>query len=217
MQQIELFKITSEQKKLTISKLIDSSSPTQSFFLVLILSALITTFGILMDNVAIIIGGMLVSPLLSPILAISMGIVMADYKLIFRSLRVLGIAVFYVVVIALLISLFIVNKELNYEIITRINPNMLYFGVALASGVAAAFAFAKEEFSERVVGVAVAIALLPPLSVMGVGIAFLNLKVLAGALSLFLVNFFGIFLGSLIVFSLLRFYPAKVIVQEELK
>ena len=217
MQNIELFKITPDQKKKTIERLIESSSPTHSFFLILILSAVITTFGIVLNNVAIVIGGMLVSPLLSPILAISMGIVMADQKLIFRSFRVLVLALIYVIVVSFIFSVFIINKELNNEILSRVHPNLIYFGVALASGIAAAFALAKEEFSERMVGVAVAIALLPPLSVMGIGIAYWNLSVVSGSLALFLLNLFGILSGSLIIFSLLRFYPEKKVAQQELK
>ena len=217
MQTIELFKISPEQKKKTIEKLIESSSPTQGFFLVLILSAIITTFGIVLNNIVIVIGGMLVSPLLSPILAISMGIAMADNKLIFRSFKVLGIAMAYIIVISLIFALFVINKEINEEIISRAHPNLIFFGVAFASGIAAAFSLAKEELSERIVGVAVAIALLPPLSVMGIGIAYLNMPILSGSLALFLLNLLGILLGSLIVFSLLRFYPEKKVAEAELK
>jgi len=217
MTSIELFKISAEQKKSTIENLIASSSPTQAFFLVLIVSAFITTLGILMNNAAIVIGGMLVSPLLSPILAISMGITMADHKLIFRSLRVLLLAIIFVVFISTLISVFIIEKNVNDEIIQRMFSNLMYFAVALASGIAAAFAMSKEEFSERMVGVAVAIALLPPLCVIGIGIAFWDLSILAGALGLFLANLFGILLGSLIIFSLLGFYPVKKVVEKELK
>ncbi len=214
---ISLLSITPEQKKLVIEKLINSSSPTQSFFLVLIISALITTFGIIIDNIPIVIGGMLVSPLLSPILAISMGIVMADSKLILRSLRVLLLALIFVVVIGFVIGVFIVNKEINNEIVSRATPNLIYFAVALASGIAAAMSFSKEELSERIVGVAVAIALLPPLSVMGIGVAYFRWDILAGSLSLFLVNLAGILLGSLVLFSLFGFYPVKKVAEQELK
>lgn len=214
---LEIFDISNKRKKDTIEQLIESSSPTQSFYLILILSAVITTFGIVLDNVAVVIGGMLVSPLLSPLLAVSMGIVLADYKLILRSLKIVLYSVGFVVMISLIFAFFLVEKELNSEIVSRIYPNLLYFGIALASGVAAAIAIAKEEFSERMVGVAVAIALLPPLSVIGIGIAYWNMEVLSGSLSLFLVNLFGILLGSLIIFSLLRFYPEKSTAQKELK
>ena len=217
MKNFELLKITPEQKKQTVEKLIESSSPTQAFFLILVLSAVISTFGLLLNSPAIVIGGMLVSPLLSPILAISMGIVMADAKLIFRSIKVLLIAMVYVVVISLIFAFFMVNKAPNNEIISRIHPNLIYFGVALASGIAAAFAFSKEEFSEHLVGVAVAIALLPPLSVIGIGVAFWDLAILSGSISLFLINLLGILLGSLIIFSLLRFYPEKKVAHKELK
>ncbi|MBD3359678.1 MAG: TIGR00341 family protein [Candidatus Buchananbacteria bacterium] len=217
MPKIELLKLTSKQKRDTIEKLIESSSPTHAFFLILIVSAIITTFGILMNNVAIVIGGMIVTPLLSPILAISMGISMANPKLIARSLKVLGASILFVVAISVVISFFVINKELNDEIIARMFSNYMYFGVAVASGIAAAFTTSKDEFSERMVGVAVAIALLPPLVVIGIGISFWNLHVLSGSLELFLANLLGVLLGSLIVFSLLGFYPEKKAVQKELK
>jgi len=216
-QNIELLKLPSEQKKKAIEKLIESSSPTPAFFLILVLSAIITTIGILMNNVAVVIGGMLVSPLLSPILAISLGIVLSDIKLLWRTFRVLSLAVFYVVAVAFVIALFLVSKEMNNEILSRATPDLLYFGVALASGVAASFALSREEFVERMIGVAVAIALLPPLSVMGIGLAFWDWSIFTGALGLFLVNLLGILLGSLIVFSLLRFYPEKKVASQELK
>ena len=217
MMRFDLFKIKAEQKKKTIESLIESSSPTQAFFLVLVLAGIITTFGIMLNNVAVVIGGMLVSPLLAPILAITMGIVVSDYKLIARSFKVLAKAILWVVIVSLLIAIFFINKEVNQEIISRTKPDLVYFAIALASGVAASFAMSKEEFSERMVGVAVAIALLPPLSVLGIGIAFLKWQIISGALVLFLANLAGILLGSLIVFSLLRFYPEKKKVVEELK
>ncbi|HDQ22596.1 MAG TPA: TIGR00341 family protein [Candidatus Uhrbacteria bacterium] len=212
-----LFKINVEEKKKSIEKLIAASSPTQAFFLVLILSVIIATFGILLDNVAIVIGGMVVSPLLSPILAISLGIVLADSKLIYRSSKVLLLAMAWTIGLAFLLVVFVNGKEMNNEILSRIEPNLAYFGVALASGIAAAFAVAKEEFSERMIGVAVAIALLPPLAVIGIGIAFLNWAIVAGSSILFLSNLLGILLGSLIVFSLLGFYPVKKVAEKELK
>ena len=212
-----LFKINVEEKKKSIEKLIAASSPTRVFFLTLILSVVITAFGILLDNVAVVIGGMVVSPLLSPILAISLGIVLCDAKLIYRSNKVLLIAMLWTIFISFLLTLFMTNKELNNEILSRAEPSLLYFGVALASGIAAALAMSKEEFSERIVGVAVAIALLPPLAVIGIGAAFLNWAIVAGSAVLFLINLLGILLGSLIIFSLLGFYPVKKVAEKELK
>lgn len=217
MPNLDLFKLSQQQKNNVISKIIDESAPTAPFLLVLIISIIITTYGLLLDNVAIVIGGMLVSPLLSPLISISLGVVIGDYKCIYRSVKILLKAIAFVVGISLLISLTIINKEMTYEIASRAEPNLLYFYVAIASGIAAAFSYTREEFSERVTGVAVAIAVLPPLAVLGIGISMLNWPVVFGALSLFLVNFFGIVLASVVVFSLYRMYPAKQQVEKELK
>lgn len=212
-----LFSMTTDEKKAAVERLIESSSPTRSFFLVLTLSAIIAASGILLNSAPIVIGGMLVSPLLSPILAISLGITVADPQLIMRSLLVLLKSMVFTIVIALLIALFTVDRELNAEILSRSAPDLAYFVVALASGIAATFTISKEGFSEQLVGVAVAIALLPPLAVFGIAISFFDWSIAAGSILLFLVNLTGILLGSLIIFSLFRFYPAKTAVVKELK
>lgn len=214
---MKLFTIEKGEKDKAIEMLIASSSPTPSFFLMLLLSVIIVTLGILKNNVPIVIGGMLVSPLLSPILAISLGITMANHELIMRSFKVLLKSIIYSIILALILTVFFIGKDINSEILSRANPSLVFFGVAMASGLAASFAVTRKELSERMVGVAVAIALLPPIAVIGIGIGFFNWEIVAGAAELFLINLFGILLSSLIVFSLFGFYPQKKKVQEELK
>jgi len=217
LRDLELFTVSNGQKEKTIEALIESSSPTRSFFLLLIVSIIIVTSGIIINNQAVVIGGMLVSPLLSPVLAVGMGIVMGDQKMIWRSLRVLFKAGLYVVVISLIISWAVSEKDINPEILSRTEPSLIYFYVAVASGVAAAYAAVKEEFSERIVGVAVAIAVLPPLAVTGIGISFWSGDIVISSLGLFLANLVGIILACLVVFSLFRFYPLKHEAEKQLK
>ncbi len=196
--------------------IVKASSPVPTYFLLLVLSIVIVTIGLVLDNAAVVIGGMLVSPLLSPILSLGMGVVISDMKLIYRSGYVLLKSLAIVVAISIFIA-WISDFELNAEITSRVNPSLSYFYVAIASGVAAAFSYIKEEFEERLVGVAVAIALLPPLSVTGIGIALLNPEIVFGSLELFAANLIGIVLATVIVFSLFGFYTVKGAVAKELK
>ncbi len=216
MSRIALLHTTEAQKKNTVTKIVEASSPVPTYFLLLILSTVIVTIGLALNNTAIVIGGMLVSPLLSPLLSFAMGIVIADKKLLYRSAYVMIKSIFFVISIALLVSL-LSEFEVNNEIISRTQPSLLYFYVAVASGIAAAYSYIREEFEERVVGVAVAIALIPPLAVTGMGIAMLDLAVVFGSLELFIANLFGIVLSAVVVFSLFRFYTVERKVQDELK
>jgi uncharacterized membrane protein len=87
--------------------------------------------------------------------------------------------------------------------------------VALASGIAAAFAWAKKEISEVLPGVSLAVTLVPPLSLVGIWLSKGSIEAVRFYSSVLLLNFFGIIIGSLIVFSLLKFSNAETKVQEE--
>lgn len=216
MSKIALLHATEAKKKTTIRKIVEASSPVPTYFLLLILSSIIVTIGLALNNAAIVIGGMLVSPLLSPLLSFAMGIVISDMKLLYRSTYVIAKSLGLVVIISFLIAL-LGDFEVGVEIISRTEPSLLYFYVAVASGVAAAYSYIREEFEERIVGVAVAIALLPPLSVMGIGIALFDSAIIIGSFELFLVNLFGILLSAITVFSLFRFYTVEKEVEEQLQ
>lgn len=216
MSKIALLHTTEEHKKKTIDKIILDSSPVPTYTLLLILSIVIVTIGLVLGSESIVIGGMLVSPLLSPIASLAMGVVVNDQKLITRSIYVLGKSVVVVFAISFLIAL-IVPVELNQEILGRTNASLMYLYIAIASGIAASFSYVKESFSERIIGVAVAIALLPPLSVTGIGLAILNKEIIFGSLELFASNFIGIFLSFVIVFSLFGFFTVRFEATKKLK
>lgn len=216
MTDIGLFSIKDSQKKTAVKYIIDSSSPTRAFFFILTLSVIIVTYGLLMNNPSVVIGGMLVSPMLSPIISVALGFVLGDFKLLYRSMYVVGKTALFSVGIAFLIATFFINKEINPEITSRFVVDFNFFFVAVASGIAASYAIIKEEAAERVIGVAIAVALLPPISVTGIGIAFWDWSVINGSLMLFIVNLAGVILGSLLIFSLFRLYPTKQIAEKEL-
>jgi len=213
----KLFKLTREDRATALDKLIEGASPKPEFYLLLFLSTVITTLGVILNNAPIVIGGMLVAPIISPILSIAMGIVMADFKVLFQSAKVLFFSVILVWVIAFLISFLALNIEENAELISRAQPSIGYFVVAVAAGIAAAFAFAKPSLSESIPGIAVTVALLPPLVVVAIALKMFNLDILAGSLGLFFLNLVGIIFAATMVFSLMGVYRQREIAEKKLE
>jgi len=210
--------MTEQEKNQSIEKIIAESSPRHDFFLMVVLAVLMATFGLMLNNTAVVIGSMLVAPILSPLLSMSLGIVMADFKLIARSfitiVKSLGLAIPASTVVTLLfMATTDVNIQFNSEIISRMEPSILYAAIALVAGLAASFAMIKPNLNESLPGVAVSVALIPPLGVTGIGLAFLNWSMIANSFMLFLVNAVTIILASLVVFSLMNLYTKKPVAE----
>jgi uncharacterized hydrophobic protein (TIGR00271 family) len=205
---LQLFPRLNVEEQLELREVMsDSAQPGVSYFVLITLSGIIAALGLLLDSPAVVIGAMLVAPLMSPILGFSLGMVLGDVRLIRLSIE----AVFKGVVLAIIIGIFtgILSpfKDLTDEIIARTQPTLLDLVVALASGMAGAYALARKEVSAALPGVAIAAALMPPLGVVGVGLALGNPQVVAGAFLLFITNLASISLAGVIVFILLGIRP----------
>lgn len=209
---ISRFKGISEvDKAKAVEKLISDSTPNFDFFLFIILSILMATFGLLLNHAAIIIGSMLIAPILYPVLSFSLGIVMADGTVIYRSLYTLLKSFGFGILAAFLATVFVVpfNVEITNEILMRAEPSLLYFMVALVAGVAVSFSIVKPKLSATLSGIAVSVALIPPVAVVGIGLAQFNWALASGAFVLFVLNVAGIIFASLVSFSLMNLHGEK--------
>jgi len=206
-------------KTRAIEKLISQSTPSQDFFFMMALSVLMATFGILIDSIPVIIGSMLIAPLLSPILSLSLGIIMSDGALMARSVRTIVRSMILAVVAAAVATLLFGNGEVASDILAALEPSFIYMAIAIIAGFAASFALVKPKLNETLPGVAIAVALIPPLALIGVGAAKWSWEMMTGAFVIFLLNAIGIIFASMITFSLMHFYVkrriARVVVREE--
>jgi len=214
--------VTLEDKNRAVEEVIESSTPRKSFFVMIAVSAVLATMGILDNNAAVIIGGMLVAPMLSPILAIALGIEMADMKLIRRSFKVVVLAVLYAIGASLLFALLLnqgeVNVEnLNHEMSLRVEVGLTTILIALVAGFGASLSLVRSELAKFMSGVAIAVALIPPLSMSAIGISILDFNIFYNAFASFCINLVGIILAALVVFSLVRLSDAKNEVKKELE
>ena len=156
--------------------------------LILMCSIFIASIGLNMNSTAVIIGAMLISPLMTPIVGLGFGLAIFDTRLIKQSLEVL----FTQVLVSLLVStLYFWISPLSYassELIARTSPTIWDVLIAIAGGIAGVIGSRKKEANNIVPGVAIATALMPPICTAGYGLANGNVRFLFGALYLFLIN-----------------------------
>lgn len=176
------------------------AEPTSDYYLLLLLSGSIASFGLLANSAATIIGAMIVAPLMGPILAIGYAIVAGNRRLLKRSLLALSTGALLTVTVAVIIGGILGSIDPGSEIMGRTQPTLLDLGVALAAGATGALAQCRRDIANTLPGVAIAVALVPPLSVVGLGLALGSLPIAGGSFLLFLTNLVGIILASSGVF-----------------
>ena len=198
----------------------ESSRPTASYYVLVVLSAAIASLGLLQDSVPTVIGAMLVAPLMASVLGVGFAALVDDRRLLRNSALTLGQGAVLALGVAALVGLLylaspfaVQDGALPREILLRGRPNPLDLAVALAGGMAAAFALAAPDLSPILPGVAIATALMPPLCASGLAGVLGRWEVALGALLLFLTNVIAISFASMAVFLFLGFgapWPAYV-------
>jgi len=185
----------------------EGAQPDIDFFLMIALAAAIATFGLLQNSPAVIIGAMLVAPLMSAIFGLSLGVVRGDLRLLRRAASAVVRGVVLAVAVGALLTFVYPAATPRSEILARTAPSLLDLGVALASGAAGAYAFCRKDVSASLPGVAIAAALVPPLSTAGIGLALWRGDIAGGAMLLFLTNLVSISAAGGLVFLWLGFRP----------
>jgi uncharacterized hydrophobic protein (TIGR00271 family) len=154
---------------------------------------------------------MLIAPMLYPFLSLSLGITISDGKLISRSFyTILKAWAFGVGVAALTCLLFSSYLDgINNEILLRTKATLPHIAIALAAGFAGSFALVKPKLNETLPGIAISVALIPPIAVTGIGVALLNPTIITGSILLFIINAIGIVLSGMMTLSLMNFYVKR--------
>ena len=168
------------------------------FAFMTLMSAGIAVLGLLLSSPAVVIGAMLISPLMGPILGFGFGLALFDLAEIRRALLSLTVGVILAVLFCALIVLVSPIQSVTSEIASRTRPNLFDLGVAIFSGLAGTYAMIRGR-QGAIVGVAIAVALMPPLAVMGFGLATWNLPILGGATFLFFTNLMAIGLSAAVL------------------
>lgn len=210
-----------KDKAALIRKLVENSTPDFDYFFLIGLSTLMATLGLLLNSGSIVIGSMLIAPLMYPILGVSLGLVMMSNKtaLFQRSLSTLVKSLAIGLGISAL-GAFLFGSEAMYqtaEVMARTVPSHLHLLVAVAAGAAVAYVLARPEWSDTLPGVAIAVALIPPLATIGVGIAALDAEIIRGATMILLLNLIGIIGVAVIIFLLMNLSEKEQIADSTIK
>ena len=175
---------------------------------ILIFSIFIASIGLNVGSTAVIIGAMLISPLMGPILGIGLALGINDWKMLIRSSRSLLTAVSVSLLTSFIYFKLTPLQELQEELLNRTEPTLLDVFVALFGGLAGIIAGSRKEKSNVIPGVAIATALMPPLCTAGYGLASGNYNFFLGAFYLFLLNSLFISISTYAVVRILKF-PVK--------
>ena len=146
------------------------SRSSSRFWVLLVLASVIATAGVVADSTATVIGAMIVAPLMTPILGVAVGLVLANHGPLVRSALLVVLGALAVVAIAFVIGAVVHPPDdyaTNTQVAARISPRFIDLVAALATGLVGAFALVRSDISATLPGVAIAISLVPPLAVVG--------------------------------------------------
>ncbi|NHZ72220.1 MAG: DUF389 domain-containing protein, partial [Aquificales bacterium] len=203
-----------------------NARPDIDYYMLISLSAMIASLGLIANSAAVVIGAMLVAPLMSPIIGSGLAIVLGDARFLRRSIGAVMQGAGLAILVGMIAGLLALNQPLSHEVLSRTQPSLLDLAIALFSGLAAAYALCRSDAAGALPGVAIAAALVPPLSAVGVTLTVSLVNVLQnngqavaqvidinqfrmplGALLLFTTNFIAISFAAALMFLILGYRP----------
>jgi uncharacterized hydrophobic protein (TIGR00271 family) len=203
--------VSEERKQVVLADIVEGSSPKSTYYILEGLSAVIASFGLLVNSSTLIIGAMLVSPLMTPILGTALALARGDLRLLRAALTAEIGAIALVVLLSCLLGALPFAQQETREMLLQSRPTLIDLLVATLAGFAACLAMIDERISPALPGVAVATSLTPPLATTGLCLAFGAHHGAWGAFLLFAANFLAILVVSTIVFIVAGFVSRQEI------
>ncbi len=175
------------------------------YIALLLISVLMATTGLFQDSSPTIIGAMILAPLMAPIIAFAMGAIRFDTFLLQKSAKTILFSIIIALFASALAAFLLPFAHVTEQMAVRTHPTLLDLAVAVLSGISAAYGYANSKVGESLAGVAIAVALVPPLCVAGIGIGWGSWLVFGNAFLLFLANIAGILVAAGATFYLLGY------------
>jgi len=177
-------------------------------YLVLILgSCIIATFGLLANSAAVIIGAMIIAPLMLPIRGLAFGAVEGNVLIFRKGLIALAVGTGLAIFLACFLGALVQLPDFGSEVLARSKPTLLDLGIAIAAGGISGYAKVQPKVSATLAGTAIAVALMPPICVIGLGLSQANWSLSLGASLLYITNLLGITLSCMLTFLIAGYTP----------
>lgn len=196
--------LTDQDRHNAVAELLKNTRYDRDFYVLLLGAILLAIGGIFTDSIAVLIASMIVAPLAYPLLGLGMGLVAGDWRGVGRSIFILIVACFISLGAAVAITLLFGELSVKDVYITFTSNRVIAVAVALVAGAIGAYGLLRPRVATAIVGVAIAVSLMPPLVATGTNIATGDYDVATDAFILFLLNVGGIVVSSVIVFALAK-------------
>ncbi len=183
-----------------VSNIISASTPHFDFYFLISLATAIVALGIVANNLVLIIAGMIIAPLLSSILAISLGITCGSWRLVWRSSKIFVYSIIIAFATSFLIGLLFPISDPNWGFLSTMRLSYLSFAVALIAGLTAAYTWRQPSIKDALPGIAIAVTLVPPLSALGLLVAAEEWLIFQEVIQYLIINVLGILLAGLLIF-----------------
>ena len=196
----------SQSKQTAVKELLENTVPDRDFYILVISAIILATCGILLDNIPVLIASMIVAPLAYPIISMGLAIISRDKKLFLQAILMLFASIALAIIIGGLFSIFVKSYfAVADRVLISFFPNVFFdIVIAVVSGIVAVYGLVRPKVGSALTGIGIAVSLMPPLVAVGIGLfEATNDLALRGA-SIFLLNVFGILLGSIIMFNILK-------------
>jgi len=200
--------VTSQERIAIYKEVRRAAWPRIDFYLMIALSSAIASMGLLLNSPAVIIGAMLIAPLMSAIIGTGLAMVQGNQRFLLSSAAASIKGSATALAVGIFIGLFNLKGTVTAEMLGRTGPSLLDLAIAALSGAAAAYALCRKDVSASLPGVAIAVALVPPLATTGLFIGIGDFENAYGALLLFVTNLVAIAFSSGIIFTMVGFKPA---------
>ena len=193
-------KVSPHRAEIVVRETSEGSLPGTSYYAMIAAASLIASLGLVANSPAVVIGAMLVSPLMTPIFGMALGIIRGDTHLLGKAVGAEVGGVMLAILCGMLFGFVPMIAEATPEMLVRTKPTLLDLLVAVFAGIAGTLALIDERISPVLPGVAVSIAIVPPLAACGLCLAVGAFAGATGAFLLFLANFLAVLLASSLIF-----------------
>ncbi|KAB8330226.1 DUF389 domain-containing protein [Scytonema tolypothrichoides VB-61278] len=189
--------------------LLDESTLNLTYLILIVGSCAIATFGLLSNSTAVIIGAMIVAPLILPIRGLAFGALAGNVELFRKGLIAVTVGTLLAMAIACSLGLLVGISNFGSEVLSRSQPTLLDLGIAVVAGAISGYAKVEPKISSTLAGTAIAVALMPPVCVIGLGLSQANWALSQGATLLYLTNLLGITLACMLTFLVIGYSRVK--------